>query len=95
MPAGATCCDANLPPYCCDTAAFAPPRDPNYDTSGPYDIDSIMHYQSHAYAKGPGLFTLVSKIPGKVVPERNPAFPSKLDFERVCKIYSKQCKKVQ
>ena len=58
MPPGATCC--NPVPNCCLTANnFAIQGDASYDSSGIYDVNSIMHYIAGAFANT-GTVTLTS-----------------------------------
>lgn len=54
----------------------------------PYDLDSIMHYDSSAAAKF-GRMTLIPARPGVVIPHH--VSPSQGDFETVCHLYKEQC----
>ena len=56
---------------------------------GPYDTNSVMHYQTWAFAKDPTVPPLIGKIPAVRVP-LHPR-PSFLDLVRVCEIYRDQC----
>ena len=92
MPPGKTCCDSGLPDGCCRMVG-------NFDifttgdSSGPYDIDSIMQYTANAFAIGMTQ-TLISADPSRItVPTWGKSNPSARDFERICKLYSGQCPK--
>src|SRR3569623_952667 len=56
---------------------------------GPYDTNSVMHYQTYAFGKDPAFPPLIGKIPAVQVP-LHPR-PSILDLVRVCEIYKDQC----
>jgi hypothetical protein len=91
MPSGATCCDASVPSGCCGMKFnFDIDTSPALDSSGPYDVQSIMQYARGAFAK-PGTDTLTGVQSSIVVPFGNPSEISFLDGERVCKMYYESC----
>ena len=93
MPPGTTCC--NPVPNCCLTANnFAIQGDASYDSSGIYDVNSIMHYIAGAFANT-GTVTLTSANPNDVVPVNPPSNPTQTDFNRICKLYANWCPKAQ
>lgn len=95
MPPGTDCCSTGLPKGCCANAAnYDILTDLSFDSSGPYDINSIMHYRRDGFAI-PGTDTLVPVESGLVIPEFNPPNPDAIDFDRVCKIYASKCPKRQ
>jgi len=93
MPAGKTCCDTGLPTGCCSSVGnFNIRTSTSYDSSGPYDVTSIMQYSSVAFAI-PGTNTLTPAVAGVVIPSSNPSTPSARDYDRICKLYKGSCPK--
>lgn len=91
MPKGKTCCDHDIPKECCSGKPdFHKYPFPGAIWTKDYDFDSIMQYAGSAAAI-PGTVTLVSKVPGKNVPELEPRVPSQMDYDQICKIYAKEC----
>lgn len=98
MPSGKSCCDKDtgdksIPDECCGALRNFDTIDMRLtmaDTSGTYDLKSVMQYRSDAFAS-PGRQTLVPARSGIVVPSRSIGFPSLGDFERVCKLYGSVC----
>ena len=81
-----TCCDHPGLGGCCKAKnAFAILS--GLDTSGPYDIGSIMQYRRGAFAKS-GTNTL-TPVGSAIIPFLTPGTPSKKDVERLCRIYKK------
>ncbi|KAL9609750.1 MAG: hypothetical protein Q9167_005506 [Letrouitia subvulpina] len=91
-PPGSNCCDgANTNIKCCKNIhQFEIYDDPSYDSSGLYDVHSVMHYSSKAFAIG-NTSTLTSTNPAEPVPDLSNPFPSTLDFERICMMYHIEC----
>lgn len=93
MPDQGTCCDEDLPKPCCarkhdfDVLTFP---DGQADFTGAYDFRSVMQY-TEGFRAIHGKATLVSKVKDQHVPRDTTFTPSKLDFERVCRIYQEQC----
>lgn len=93
MPTGKTCCDSlsSLPTGCCSTIRnFGIISALIADSTGTYDVSSIMQYRSNAFAK-PGTNTFEAAAPGVVIPTSNPGNPSIRDYTRLCKLYREQC----
>ncbi|OAF98777.1 zincin [Paraphaeosphaeria sporulosa] len=59
-----------------------------YDWSGPYDSLSLMHYSPYEFAKSSG--PAIEARPGVPTPQAH-AFPTILDANRICELYSEQC----
>ena len=57
----------------------------------PYDLGSVMHYWSDAFAKAEVMDTILPKKGNKDAMERKDGF-SKLDLEKLNKYY--ECKKI-
>lgn len=91
-PPGSNCCDgANTNDKCCNKKyQFVVYDDPSYDSSGLYDVHSIMHYTSNAFAID-NTSTLTSSDPAEPIPDLQPPFPSQVDLERICKMYHNEC----
>ena len=62
---------------------------PFLNASGPYDVNSVMHYIDAEFAK-PGTKTLMGKN-GMIVPSTAVGVPTIRDWQRVCAIYQEQC----
>lgn len=93
MPIGTNCCNPKVPKGCCKFKHdFEIVYRQGNDYTGPYDFQSIMQYRADSLAYR-GKTTLVSLVPGETVPEKSPAVPSAMDYNRICKMYSKQCQK--
>ena len=72
---------------------FAIDNDGTKDRTGPYDIDSLMHYGAFAFAKqGSGLPTMTRANGGSFHTDYVSG-PSTLDAQRVCKLYPQRCPK--
>ncbi|KDR67385.1 hypothetical protein GALMADRAFT_283563 [Galerina marginata CBS 339.88] len=93
MPAGKTSCDTGLPSGCCGNAGnFNVLSGSAFDSSGGYDIHSIMQYRADGFAR-PGTNTLTPVAPGIVVPSTNPSVIDSTDANRICKLYTAKCPK--
>jgi hypothetical protein len=92
MPSGSDrCLRTPVPSGCCAyTAYFDKLLGSNFDSQGPYDVNSIMHYSRDLYAI-PGRDTLTAARAGTVVPATIPSFPDTKDGERICRMYPSQC----
>ena len=89
-----TNCCTNLEPDCCKHASdFNFIADAALDWTGPYDINSLMHYPGDLFALS-GTNTLISNNPSAPVPFTNPAAISATDLDRVCKRHVLECKPV-
>ena len=93
MKKNTNCCN-NLEPDCCLLASnFNFIAKDTLDWSGPYDIDSMMHYPGSLFALA-GTNTLTSSPPNPPVPVTNTVTISPGDLDRVCKRHVLECKPI-
>ncbi|KAF4615155.1 hypothetical protein D9613_003383 [Agrocybe pediades] len=85
MPDGATCC-GSFPSGCCKHKHNFDIVRSGFDSSGPYDWKSVMHYTGKAFAL-PGKYTIIPAVPGVRVPYDKIFKLSHLDVKRICKLY--------
>ncbi len=62
---------------------------PSWDVPGPYDVDSIMHYDAFAFAKG--RTPVITGRPGVVFKDSGRNSPTALDARRICETYRTLC----
>lgn len=87
-----TCCDKDIPKGCCASKYAFDTLSTKLDYSGAYDTKSVMHYPSTAFARDKtNTLVIVKKV--YEIPDLPPKKPSILDLDRVCKIYSNECRK--
>ena len=93
MKQNTNCCN-NVEPDCCQNAGnFNYIADTSLDWSGPYDINSVMHYPAGLFALA-GKNTLTSSNPSVPVPVNNPSSITSGDLERICKRHILECKPI-
>ena len=83
------CCNPpQSAPCCSDHQQFDTLNGSNLDISGPYDVNSVMHYPESAYSTWDRP-TLVGVNGVKVPTSYSPL--SLGDVQRICKLYPEQC----
>ena len=91
-----TCCPGDSS-KCCGQGGCAQGKatqfstDATLDSSGPYDLISLMHYNRFDFGAPDGMGGRLLVLAGAPLYVANDFYPSVLDVARVCKLYSAQC----